>query len=181
MTAIAHDPIAQTSSAQRDAEYAAAVRCGDRHAALKLVRGAAREAGFAVGPVFHATDRQFTTFRAGFRGWSFFAIRRDRALGAARCPGKPTVVLSVFVRANRLLGTPDDRVDYQTIECARAESVFAQGYDAAWVSDEAGRTIAVRHPHQIKSAALAEFDDAGALIPLSRRFDRNSDDIRGAV
>ena len=40
--------------------------------------------------------------------------------------------------------------------------------------------VAVFDPGQIKSAAAAEYDDAGALVPLSARFDPTSPDIRSA-
>ena len=40
--------------------------------------------------------------------------------------------------------------------------------------------LVVQNASQIKSAALAEYDDDGHLIPLSKRFDETSDDIRGS-
>lgn len=38
--------------------------------------------------------------------------------------------------------------------------------------------IVVFNPNQIKSANPFTFDDNGQLIPLSRRFDFNNNDIR---
>jgi TP901 family phage tail tape measure protein len=40
--------------------------------------------------------------------------------------------------------------------------------------------LVVPNASQIKSAALVEYDDDGNLIPLSKRFDEKSDDIRGS-
>lgn len=39
---------------------------------------------------------------------------------------------------------------------------------------------AVTHPTQIKSAEPVTYDDSGNIIPLSKRFDSNCPDIRGA-
>jgi hypothetical protein len=44
-----------------------------------------------------------------------------------------------------------------------------------------GTAYVIRNPKHIKSANLFEYDDNGNLIPLSKRFDVNSEDIRGNI
>jgi len=44
-----------------------------------------------------------------------------------------------------------------------------------------GTAYVVRNPKNIKSADLFVYDDSGNLIPLSERFDTNTNDIRGNI
>lgn len=55
------------------------------------------------------------------------------------------------------------------------------GYDAMVIVDDEGTNeVLVWSPNNIKSAKLVERSESGDIIPPSARFDKNTDDIRGA-
>lgn len=57
------------------------------------------------------------------------------------------------------------------------DELKARGHDGVIQSDT-GEEIVAFYPEQIKSAELVTYDDAGEEIPLSERFNPESDDIR---
>jgi hypothetical protein len=158
-------------NAQQDAEYMAAVERGDTATAQRMVDEAAKRAGYTVGPVYHGTKGKrkgqfpFTVFdtarkgdltsQAGTPAGSYFAESKRYADGAALYAsnmgrsGRP--IVGTFYLRNDTKRTPgvETAVEYY------AES-----------------------PSQIKSADPITRDDAGNVIPLSKRFSSASNDIR---
>lgn len=149
---------------EQDAEYLAAVEAGDMDAAQRMVDEAARAAGYGVGPVWHGTDAQFSSFRRGKRG-IFFTSSRDEAERYAQIRthwnNRESIVGRFYLRADRI-----DREDLFSAE-ERGFDAFAEGH--MWV---------VFDPSQAKSADPVTYDDAGNPVPLSQRFDESRDDIR---
>ena len=59
-----------------------------------------------------------------------------------------------------------------------SEMMDYTGYNGVWLKSGGKNEMVVYEPNQIKLADKATFTNAGKLIPLSRRFDSRSDDIR---
>jgi hypothetical protein len=182
----------------RDAEYMAAVASGDMAVAQRMVDEAAYAAGFR-NEGYHGTSRDFTVFdrltaakdRVGLKLDTVGSWFTDNAATAKKLYG-PKVVRAFLSLQNPL------RFDgVGGLEAFRSEvkdahgSVDAfrkwaksQGYDGVEISgdfvDRELQTIRIAlDPSQIKSADPITRDDQGNVIPLSRRFQSSTADIRG--
>jgi len=67
-----------------DAEYLSAVEAGDTAKAQELVDQAAKAAGYAVGPVWHGTNAEFTEFKRGDLGIHFGTKEQAAGRGGTR-------------------------------------------------------------------------------------------------
>ena len=135
-----------------DTDYLAAVKSGDMKVVQRMVDEAAKKAGYSIGPLFHGTGADFTTFkmREGRFGKGIYlspTVERAEAYAkeAGRSGGNPRVL--------RLYANND---------------VFSYG----------GKEFMARKPSQIKSADPITRDAQGNVIPLSKRFNTTSEDIR---
>ena len=134
------------------------------------VAKAAAAAGYAIGPVYHGTDDDFTVFdpkkvSVYFRDVPMkyhFAFKKDFAEGRGKT-GKTKNVMSVYIKGNKP-GTYDDD-----------DNLIPSDADHVILGD---LMITVRNPEQIKSADPVTYDDNGDPIPLNKRFDSNNKDIR---
>ena len=60
-------------------------------------------------------------------------------------------------------------------------SIRAAGYDGISIREDGRPSVAVFSPSQIKSADPVTYDDAGNVIPLSKRFNEHNPDIRYSI
>jgi len=214
----------------QDAEYLAAVESGNLEKAQKMVDDAAKAAGYRVGPVWHGTLTDFTTFElddtrardSGFLGRAFYFTRSEgmaesfgpRVVAAFLKADNPfdvrtaTIdeVISLVQASRKIKGLPplDEgkidgiRQDWQTLVTRDnwiqfdgptpiQREVFikslgdtsamakAAGYDSVIGASE--QAVAVFEPSQIKSADPVTRDASGNIIPLSQRFNEESNNI----
>ena len=163
-------------SPEADAEYMAAVERGDMESAQRMVDEAAKAAGYTF-KAWHGTldpfkDRENKVMNTQRRGGFWVADTEERASfhGA---------VERVFIR----LTNPTD-VDLDTIESPSEDTIIAAqnaGYDGLLgpqTTDDNGGQVFLFNPNQIKSADPVTRDDQGNVIPLSQRFNAQSNDIR---
>lgn len=182
-------------TSEQDQAYMAAVKKGDRKAVQAMVADAAKAAGYNVGPVFHGTDAEFNVFtKDNPTYWGnepgFFFTDEKAAKNYAEAASElhyqnsfdpktgkrtrnPPRVIKAYLRlenpeAINVEGDPDEYIDANTIE------------GDAIVSGDTGTTYVVSKPDQIKSAGLVIRDPSGKIIPLSQRFNPDSDSILAA-
>jgi hypothetical protein len=142
----------------RDEAYDAAVKSGDEAEQQRLVYEAAKEAGYNVGPVYHGTNDDITSF--------------DKKKMKEGRIGKGTYF------------TPN----IESAENYAADSVRMKGGEASvkayYLKDPNSYMDSIyvaTDPSQIKSADPITRDDAGNVIPPSQRFNAESNDIRFSI
>lgn len=208
----------------QDAEYMSAVEAGDMEKAERMVRDAAKAAGYNL-EAYHGTDVDFNEFKrvhhANGNIWGsgfYFADSEDAAAGWGE---RASIVnfnddykvlhtylsvhnpfelyadrleLGLGEHAEDVISKLDPEYDADIIEAIRtgtriedfrgwandriAEAIQELGFDAiqGYYYDE--YHTMVFSPNQVKSADPVTYDDEGNIIPLSRRFNPESDDIR---
>lgn len=62
-----------------------------------------------------------------------------------------------------------------------ASQLEADGYDGVKLTTPKGDVYMVLDPEQIKSADTVTYDDSGSVIPLSQRFNPQSNDVRYSI
>lgn len=164
-------------AATMDAEYMAAVERGDMATAQRMVDEAARANGYTI-PVYHFTDETFTSFdvqrgRAGRGIWvtsspeGWFGNNR---LNLYLNPGTIENVKSQWDPTWR-----EGELSIEGILEGDLETMSAQNIDTLRNSTDYYSTFYVAtRPEQLKSADPVTYDEAGNVIPLSRRFDITS-------
>jgi hypothetical protein len=162
-------------SAEQDRDYLDAVRYGDIPQAQRMVDKAAKEAGYTIGPVWHGTNANpFTSFEA--RSGAFFTDSVDIAQVFGKSVG----------RYHLRIEHPSVSVDTSELGARDIKNLSSLGHDSAigtvkGLKNKLGKTpteYVVFDPSQIKSADPVTYDDAGNVIPLSRRFGKGGNDIR---
>ena len=167
-----------TSVARRDAQYLDAVQRGDMSTAKQMVQEAAWVAGYRI-PVYHFTESEepFTSFdiergKAGPGIWltsspeGWYGRRMDLYLH----PGKIENVKSQFDPAWR-----EDELSIEGITAGDLETMSQQNIDTLRNTEQYLSTFYVAtRPEQVKSADPVVYDEAGNIVPLSRRFDITS-------
>ena len=158
-----------------DQEYLAAVEAGDMETAQRIVDEAAKKAGYDIKG-YHGTRSpvEFTEFipNEALGGAIFVAVEPSEAQAFGR-------VLPVFIKTENVRkGVVRSYGEVRAIAAAKN-----RGQDAIRVTDGVNAPInyAVFNPNQIKSADPVTRDDAGNIIPPSKRFQKTSDDIRYSV
>jgi len=143
-------------------------------------------------------DRAYPDITEGY-DWSYFTAEKNNAEFYANNPdsskdnrGTPRVV-AAFIKSEKPLTITADTykpsssitpwTDAESIVDRRLDSISSDyeygEYDSVNVKGPDGSNIwLVRDPSQIKSADPATYDDNGILVPLSERFNTQSDDIR---
>jgi len=106
---------------------------------------------------------------------------------------EPGARLALFANPGRQLNLSDTEVDPQEfvldtgLQSRTLKKAKADGFDSVLVPDvregvgdwmEEGSTTVVFNPRSLKSADPVTRDDQGNVIPLSKRFDAEQDDIR---
>ena len=171
---------AKFSPAMMDAEYAKAIQSGDTETARRLVDDAAREAGYDTEQIaYHGTDKNFDKFDVSdsvgiWTGTESVAslFARLKSFRSKRSPR----VIKAYVKSNNPASNIDLGLKVRGEEAVKQrEMLKAKGFDSI-IKD--GKYLILFDPNQIKSADLKTYDDTGNLIPLSQRFNSQSDDIR---
>ena len=157
-----------------DSAYLDAVRRGDMKAAQRMVDAAAKAAGFTVGPVWHGSDQQFNQFdlskaSPASEGLLFFS-RKPRGYGK--------YLRSFYLRGVDRFVPDNGYATFRKKVGGRWQFSTDGSYADETVSHIGSDTLVVGDPAQIKSADPITYDDVGNVIPLSQRFNSQSDDIR---
>jgi len=179
-----------------DTDYLSAVKAGDIKAAQRMVDEAAKAAGYTVGPVFHGTAGDFNEFKpsriGNFGPGIYLAFDSDSAASYAKRIGgnrviqgyvkanNPIVGKDATDAANKLFSQFPGSTDNESVSKAKAagyDSVIATGTLKTKFGDSPAQ-MSVFDATQIKSAEPITRDDQGNVIPLSKRFQAESPDIR---
>jgi hypothetical protein len=185
----------------RDAQYTEAVAAGDMETAQRMVDEAAKAAGYDTRPYYHGTDAVWTEYEdVGATTAGGRMLRRD-VPGAAPIfvSSDPDVAESYGENVKKLFidfGAPGKQATidakgktwrsvYDQVANALnegAQSVLVKNVvDSTFQADVIpSDVVSVIYPEQIKSADPVTRDDAGNVVPLSRRFQSSTADIRGA-
>lgn len=189
-------PKQRAQERKRDREYLAAAESGELATAQRLVDAAAKAAGYKTGVSFGKHKDGITTFRDGGYGM-FFTDSKDAAESYNR---EDSSVIGVHLKmenpatfdlhGTEWFATDEHYPGYQTTDDL---ALFAKesGHDGAIfknviddgnsATSKPGAPITVYSvfdPSQIKSADPVTKDDQGRVIPLSERFNPESNDIR---
>jgi len=168
--------LARGVTVEMDTAFADAYTRGDTEAAQAMVDEAARAAGYGESG-YHNTDAEFDTFRpstSGKFGPGIYWSRTPRMKFGSR-------VIRAFLKfSNPLVVDRNAPAEYlkktgNFITGVTQDAMEKGGFDAILASPTEN---VVRDPSQIKSADPFTFDEAGNLIPLSKRFNPASQDIR---
>lgn len=193
-----------------DVAYLAAVESGDMETAQRMVDEAAKKAGYTTGPVFHGTNYEHDTNPNGV-GDSRNAGRPndgqaggeakegDRGLGHAQNRQVPSLTFPFQVFDPSRRGSETGRDPRFSGFHFTAYPNYAEQYGKnvgrfllrveewgrdGWMESNFGNDlfdVAVRDPSQIKSADAVTRDAKGNVIPLSQRFNPESDSILYSV
>lgn len=184
----------------RDAQYTEAVAAGDLETAQRMVDEAAKAAGYDTRPYYHGTDAVWTEYEdVGATTAGGRMLRRD-VPGAAPIfvSSDPDVAESYGENVKKLYidfgvtgkqstidakgktwGSVYDQVVNALNEGAQSvliKNVVDSTFQADLIPSD---VVSVVYPEQIKSADPITRDDSGNVVPLSRRFQSGTADIRG--
>jgi hypothetical protein len=181
---------------QQDARYLELAKDpeANREELQRMVNEAAKKAGYDVGPVFHGTEKRgITEF---FGGWWSDRKSTTREFGSQRYSAFLKGPLAdgdqlrkLFVEWNGTDIDPDSGYalsDSEIGDNAMSGGPFSRfvqerGFQgiAVWDASNAVEAMAyaVFNPNQIKSADPVTYDEQGNVIPLSQRFNPESDSI----
>lgn len=160
---------------EQDAAYLDAVSRGDMATAEKMVEEAARAAGYTIGPVFHGTKGRlkgefpFTVFRTDVLGKLSQEAGEDR-------PGSFFSANEKYAKGVALYQTGINRDGWAVVGRFFLRPDVGR-YDRGAEGFKEVEYLATS-PEQIKSAEPVTKDDAGNVIPLSKRFNPETPDIR---
>jgi hypothetical protein len=185
------------SLSKLDKEYLDLYNNKDEEKAFELVKLIANKKGYNIGPVYHGTtSSEFNEFdiTKGMKGlvvghpiakYGFFFSPTLTGTEAYR--GKTGRSIKAFlsikkIHKHNMFGM--DLADKRGVAVDEKvkpyiEKLKAIGYDGMELL--MGNTVVeymVFNPNQIKLAEAFVFDNDGKLIPLSKRFNRNVNDIR---
>jgi hypothetical protein len=161
-------------TAAMDAEYLSAVEAGDMETAQRMVDEAAKKAGYNIEG-YHNTNAEFDTFRpstSGKLGEGIYWSRTPRAKFGERqirayikSPNPMTVENApegALKRVGRLV---------MSVEIGAARN---SGFDGVQLTSTENTVL---DPNQIKSADPVTYDKQGNPVPLSQRFNTESNNI----
>jgi hypothetical protein len=162
--------------ASMDAQYMDALKNNDMKIVQRMVDIKSKNSGYDLEAWHGSPEKGFTTFsmdspsRPNTEGKAFFFAGDVYKEGEVR---------RFFLKA-KLKNAPEDSLgkrEEQTI----LDNAKMGGYDGVrfearmW---DASDSFAVFYPNQIKLADPVTYDDNSEIIPLSKRFNPNTDDIR---
>ncbi|MBR2747804.1 MAG: hypothetical protein IKD95_05595, partial [Bacteroidales bacterium] len=188
----------KTVTPEQDAEYMDAVESGDMEKAQRMVR----EAAAATMPesvvldrddlpkkVLHGTNSEFNIFDerkigsgtdAGWLGRGFYFY--GNAPEYASQYGKRIIGAYLNIE-NPYFASVEDMDRLAEANSREASVEFRQeledeGYDGVFYNGDLNEEWVAFYPNQIKSADPVTYDDLGNIVPLSNRFNPESNDIR---
>ena len=190
-----------------DTDYLSAVKQGDTKAAQQMVDEAAKAAGYTT-KVFHGSISQFnkpnTPLFLGDEGTAM-SYAQDRAMAYGE--GANPVTYKIYAKFKNTASESDVKqaatdlglqvendMAYTALDPQISGSKYVsrviselkkRGYDSANIDDfspESAQNViksfVAFDPSQLKRSDPITYDDAGNVIPLSKRFQKTSDDIR---
>lgn len=153
--------------AATDEEYMAAIEEGDTAKCQAMVDAAAKAAGYTVGPVYHGTNSKFNVFKPQFGKAIWFSEDKEKiARGDSGASGTQRIV-PVFLKATNPAG-------WKEYDKLLEMQIISNGFDSVHLDDD----WIVYSPSQIKSAEPVVYNNFGKVVPLSKRFNSSSNDIR---
>jgi site-specific DNA-cytosine methylase len=169
-----------------DDAHRKAIESGDMEEAQMLVDEAAKKAGSKTTHFYHSTDSDFYEFKPQGSPSSIipdaYFFYEDRSDAEAHGAGK---IIKVYLKYENPLVIDGKDKKAQMIMDKLEEAPMGQSvrnligdHDAVIIKNEQSSEYAVFDSSQIKSAEPATYDDNGNLIPLSQRFNPESQDIR---
>jgi hypothetical protein len=179
-------------STEADAEYQTAVDSGDKQTQQRLVDEAAKAAGYNIGPVYHGTTSEFSVFSASkvrFKedGSTFFFTdsKGDAEVFAENEGSAAPKILSAHLSLRDPLEltakneSPVQMWDYANGRIGdEARKSEHDGVIISATDRRDGSLFAAFEANQIKSAEPITRDDKGNEIPLNKRFDETTKDMR---
>nr|DAE37296.1 MAG TPA: nuclease [Bacteriophage sp.] len=195
----------QFSIADTDSEENALAerqRAMEETAEKAFAKSEVRDENGKLLPVYHATDESFTRFSKNKLGSFTKDVASDDSMVATAKMGfwfnekdlrektfqeksikaylniENPYETSLYELAN-LLESSEGNTPGKKAENLRRE-LQDQGYDGLAVQDEefGGKSYVAFEPNQIKSAEPVTYSNSGKEIPLSKRFNKNKEDIR---
>lgn len=178
---------AESPEAKRDAAYLKAVADGDTATCAKMVLDAAKaampkttvtDADGNPRVMFHGTETDFNAFDPKLvqsTNWGkgfYFISREDEAKGYG------SKVKRVFLNCLSTLDLSTSEGDKEYNRWYGKRNSPYDSYKVTTTYDGEKTMIVCRKPDQIKSADPVTYDDAGKPIPLSKRFDFSTTDLR---
>lgn len=147
-----------------DAAYLEAVEAGDMEVCQQMVDAVALAAGYSV-KAYHGTNKSFRIFRPSYGKALWFSEDKDRILsGDAGAQGRSKLI-PVYLNPGRVAGWKEyeNMVEFQLL----------RDYDSTKLDED----WVIYEPWRAKRADPVTWK-RGAVVPLSRRFNRASKDIR---
>ena len=203
-----NDDIRYSISEQQDADYMKAVESNDMATAQKMVDEAAMAAGYTMTAYRGGKANVFEKEREGVSqvGTFFtsaeyianaFAGGKRENVGAYYLKMDNPLTLDAEGRSYVDIPVPDNHPDKDLVAYAKdtfdgtisADDMEAwadeHGYDGVIINNvkegiggDAETDLIAINPEQTKSADPVTYDDNGNVIPLSQRFNAESDDVR---
>jgi hypothetical protein len=162
-----------------DSDYMKAVESGDVEAQQRMVDEVAKRAGYdSENIAYHGTNVDFNNFdvsdKIGVWTGSESVASLFSRIKSSREGGTPRVIKAYLKAQNPATVGYDVSVSGDKAAKQR-EKLISEGYDSI---ESKGNFRIVFDPSQIKSADPITRDDSGNVIPLSKRFDVGSRDMR---
>ena len=177
-----------------DQAYMKVAEAGDTKKAQKLVDKAAKAAGYLIGPVYHGSpNKGFRSFKKGSPREHDFSVSTGEAThfttnpatawGYSWVEGVDGQVKEGEVREFYLRGKvrPSTETEVGVINALDKEGYVSEGFGMLSDSFEGETEYAVFDSKNIKLTNPITKDEAGNIIPLSERFQTESEDIRYSV
>jgi hypothetical protein len=181
-----------------DIQYFDAVKNRDEQTLRKLVNQKAVENGYNIGPVYHGTRGHFNKFDIksnrrdeGDYGKGFYFTNNKNAANiygdtANHVNGKHRLLTVVLKMANPLVGEWQDIIriknkQYPIRGEELAKHIKYMHFDGVIITDTTfpkTKEYVIFDNMNIKLYDNITEDDNGEIIPLSKRFDCSTDDIR---
>ena len=198
----------QFSIADTDSEENALAerqRAMEETAEKAFAKSEVRDENGKLLPVYHATDESFTRFSKNKLGSFTKDVASDDFMLATAKMGfwfnekdlRERTAQSKSIKAYLNIENPYETSLYElanSLESSegntpgkKAENLRRelqdQGYDGLAVQDEefGGKSYVAFEPNQIKSAEPVTYSNSGKEIPLSKRFNKNKEDIRFSI
>jgi hypothetical protein len=162
-----------------DSDYMKAVESGDVESQQRLVDEVAKRAGYdSENIAYHGTNVDFNNFdvsdKIGVWTGSESVASLFSRIKSSREGGTPRVIKAYLKAQNPATVGYDVSVSGDKAAKQR-EKLISEGYDSI---ESKGNFKIVFDPSQVKSADPITRDDSGNVIPLSKRFDVGSRDMR---
>jgi hypothetical protein len=182
-----------------DADYLQAINDGQNETIVSLITQSARSSGYTVGPLYHGTDKSFTSFTPSASGeygpgvylsfssegahfWGGINSKEDiTAMPLYAKMANPFRVSKLDLHEMALEPEDPNEVDGEPIGLREVHRrLRLDGHDGIIGTGltDSDIQIIIFDPSRIKSSSPITRDDAGNIIPLSKRFDSNVNDIR---